>query len=119
MYIIESYHDYNVWKASVIENYSYTKKWHTYDLFFHIFMASLISYLVEGISYEALWLLFNIGMLRFVIFNISLNILRKKKWYYLSKDSNFIDKFLKNNEKIVFISSIIVVILTWIYYFLQ
>tara|TARA_R110000772_G_scaffold55_12_gene373 strand:- start:698 stop:1093 length:396 start_codon:yes stop_codon:yes gene_type:complete len=116
MFIIESFHDYNVWKSSSNDNYDSTKKWHTYDFIFQILMGILISYLVAGFTWGALHLLVNIGILRFLILNTTLNNLRGKKWYYLSKDSNFIDKLLKKYEKVVAISMIIIGIASWLLY---
>tara|TARA_R110000772_G_scaffold20466_5_gene56926 strand:- start:86137 stop:86532 length:396 start_codon:yes stop_codon:yes gene_type:complete len=116
MFIIESFHDYNVWKSSSNSNYEYTKKWHTYDFIFQALMGILISYLVAGITWEALHLLVNIGILRFVILNTTLNKLRGKKWHYLSKDSNFIDKLLKKEEKAITILIILIGITSWAFY---
>jgi hypothetical protein len=116
LYIVEGFTDYNIWRASDPNKYEFTKKWHVYDFMFHDMVAILICYLFHGFSWEGALLLFNIGIIRYLFLNITLNKLRGKAWYYLSKDSNFIDKLLKKNEKVAFISAIIIGMSSWAYY---
>lgn len=118
LYIIEGYHDYNVWKASSQSQYKYryTKRWHTFDFIFHIMLGIFISYLIEGFNYNFFHLLINIGILRLLTLNITFNKLRNYNWFYLSSTSNFIDETFKNYEKQFMVLMIIVVVISWSLY---
>ena len=115
LYVIDALRDYNVWKASTYDKYLYTRRWHTYAFFFHLIVASLICYLISGASIDSGILLITIGLTRYVVFNTALNLLREKPLYYLSKDSNFIDRIFKRFEIPVYIIVFLLTIAGWIW----
>jgi len=102
MYMVEGLHDYNLQKLYSSKNeFEYVKNWHKYDFIFHILSVALLSYVAYDISFNSILLLINIGFVRQIVLNSTLNILNKKKIWYLGSTS-VIDKMLKPYEVYVF-----------------
>lgn len=115
IYIVEANHDHTLQKLFNSKGeLEYVKKWHKLDFIFHILSVGLLSYVFYGVSWSALLLLINIGFLRQLVLNSTLNILNKKKLYYLGQTSK-IDKILKPFEIYVFIFLILINITLIIY----
>jgi hypothetical protein len=108
IYFIEGRHDYNLQKLYSNKNeFKYVENWHKYDFIFHILSVLLLSYISYGVTFKALILLINIGFLRQLILNSTLNILNGKHLWYLGNTSK-IDKILKPYEIYVFIFLLII-----------
>ena len=100
--MVEGLHDYNLQKLYSSKNeFEYVKNWHKYDFIFHILSVALLSYVAYDISFNSILLLINIGFVRQIVLNSTLNILNKKKIWYLGSTS-VIDKMLKPYEVYVF-----------------
>lgn len=108
IYMVEGIHDYNLQKLYSNKNeFEYVKNWHKYDFIFHFLSVTLLSYVTFGLTLNTLLLLINVGFLRQIILNSTLNILNKKKIWYLGSTSK-IDKILKHYEFHYFIFLIII-----------
>ena len=108
IYFIEGMHDYNLQKLySNKSEFNYVINWHKYDFIFHILSVLLLSYVAYGLSFKAFILLINIGFLRQLILNSTLNIFNKKKIWYLG-DTSKIDKILKPYEIYLFVFLLII-----------
>lgn len=77
LYVVEAFHDYYV-ILNGAGNLQYDRKWHSFDLIFHIILASLIAYIAKE------WLLIPMaGLIRWTVFQNTLNVLRGKNFFYL------------------------------------
>ena len=95
LYFIEAKHDLVLEKMWISKDQTeFVKSWHKIDFIFHILVGVIISFSLFGISIDSILFLVNIGFIRQLVLNSSLNILKGRQIYYLGTTSK-IDKLLK------------------------
>ena len=104
LYTLEAFHDYYIILGSNgVDEYS--KKWHSFDFAFHILLSVLISYLAGNWLFVPL-----IALVRWTVFQNTLNVLRKKDFFYLGSkgvDGKLTKILGKQAGKILFISCVL------------
>ena len=116
LYILEGFHDRSVEKmySGSSEN-EFVKEWHRRDWNFHVLLGAIISATYNSQLYDFtdkwFWInwgivLIHIGLIRMLTLNSTLNLIKKKKIWYLGATAG-IDIKLKACEKLVFIMLIL------------
>ena len=101
-FIAEGFIDFYVWKASTNKKFHYTKKWHKIKFIEQFIIAFFIAY-----NFSDIYFIFYYAFTRIVFFNATLNLLRGRKIYYFSKNSNIVDKHLSKFPKLSYTMAVI------------
>jgi len=109
LYIAEAWHDDKIERVQKTGDIKPIEAWHKADTYFHIIMNITFSYLMYGLSWEAV--IFGILMLgmRQLFMVIPLNRWRGRKAFYIGTTAKF-DKFFKGKEWLVFSAAFLLVL---------
>jgi hypothetical protein len=98
----DGYSDFHNWRGYQKQGSHDNKKWHTKDFFGFLFLLIGMAIGARFISWQTLIFFVQLAMIRKTLFEITLNRLRGKNWWYVSASSNWMDALQKQHEKPIF-----------------
>jgi len=123
IFIVEGFTDAHIDLSAIKKNSYHNKQWHKANLIYTIIWVSTMSYILEGFSWDAVFLAFYMGVIRVTFFEPTRNIVFNgwSNIFYVGRFGDWDIRIRKYfTPKQYFIAKVILFLITMIvYYFIS